>query len=80
MLVLDDVCATLHAQSDGADGKFLEKLQTQVGASEHFTSFNGGFTIKHYAGQVCYMVDGFCERNRDFILPDLLTLLQSSNQ
>lgn len=80
MSVLDDVCATLHAQSEGADGKLLEKLYTQVGTSEYFKSFNGGFTIVHYAGEVSYMVEGFCERNRDFILPDLLTLIQTSTE
>jgi myosin-1 len=78
MSTLDDVCATLHAQSDGADQKLLEKLTTQVGVSDHFKNFSGGFTIVHYAGEVSYMVQGFCERNRDFILPDLLSLVQSS--
>eukprot|EP00043_Microstomoeca_roanoka_P013204 m.129196 g.129196 ORF g.129196 m.129196 type:complete len:1070 (+) comp15693_c0_seq1:90-3299(+) len=78
MCVLDDVCATLHAQTDGADQKLLEKLIGAVGTHDHFNSFTGGFKIRHYAGDVNYNVDGFCERNRDFILPDLLQLIQSS--
>ena len=66
MCILDDVCATLHAQAcrpplqrcghgaqgEGADQKLLEKMQEGVGSHEHFKSFNGGFTIKHYAGDV----------------------------
>eukprot|EP01147_Barroeca_monosierra_P002529 gene2529-5449_t len=78
MCVLDDVCATLHAQTDGADQKLLEKLITAVGSHNHFNSFTGGFKILHYAGDVNYNVFGFCERNRDFILPDLLQLIQTS--
>ncbi|EDQ91894.1 uncharacterized protein MONBRDRAFT_31331 [Monosiga brevicollis MX1] len=79
MYILDDVCATLHAQTDGADSKLLEKLITGVGSHQHFQSFTGGFKIIHYAGEVSYNVGGFCERNRDFILPDLLHLVQGSN-
>eukprot|EP00730_Choanoeca_flexa_P019151 TRINITY_DN9345_c0_g3_i1.p1 TRINITY_DN9345_c0_g3~~TRINITY_DN9345_c0_g3_i1.p1 ORF type:complete len:1057 (+),score=322.91 TRINITY_DN9345_c0_g3_i1:85-3255(+) len=79
MCLLDDVCATLHSQTDGADAKLLGKLIDGVGSHEHFSSFSGGFQILHYAGGVSYNVDGFCERNRDFILPDLLELVQGSS-
>ena len=78
--MLDDVCATLHAQSDGADMKLLQKLSASVGSHEHYTGFQAGFTIMHYAGQVTYEADGFCERNRDMIQPDLLRLIQSSGK
>lgn len=122
MCLLDDVCATLHAQTDGADEKFLGKLMDAVGSHQHFArcavirggfvtdvlntccpffSFTGGFKIIHYAGEVCYNVSGFwyvaqastnapeccyhavgffSERNRDFILPDLLHLVQGSSE
>eukprot|EP00040_Diaphanoeca_grandis_P035564 m.224049 g.224049 ORF g.224049 m.224049 type:complete len:1049 (-) comp33420_c1_seq1:231-3377(-) len=80
LIVLDDVCATLHAQSDGADMKLLAKLSEAVGSHEHYTGFQAGFTIMHYAGQVTYEASGFCERNRDMIQPDLLRLLQSSGK
>ena len=39
-------------QGDGADIKLLGKLSEGVGTHEHFKAFNGGFTIKHYAGEV----------------------------
>ena len=52
MCVLDDVCAQLHAQTDGADVKFLEKLQAQVSSHPHLSSWAQGFTIIHYAGDV----------------------------
>eukprot|EP00039_Didymoeca_costata_P008665 m.114735 g.114735 ORF g.114735 m.114735 type:complete len:1149 (-) comp14177_c1_seq5:2155-5601(-) len=79
MCVLDDVCATLHAQSDGADSKLLEKLNQSVGSNDYYVGFSGGFTITHYAGQVTYEAQGFCERNRDHIIADLLKLVQSSS-
>uniref|UniRef100_A0A7N8XFX6 Osteoclast-stimulating factor 1 n=1 Tax=Mastacembelus armatus TaxID=205130 RepID=A0A7N8XFX6_9TELE len=71
MSILDDVCATMHAKGEGADQTLLQKLQGQIGSHEHFSSWNRGFVVHHYAGKVSYDVSGFCERNRDvlFILP-----------
>uniref|UniRef100_A0A8C9YHC5 Osteoclast-stimulating factor 1 n=1 Tax=Sander lucioperca TaxID=283035 RepID=A0A8C9YHC5_SANLU len=78
MSVLDDVCATLHAKGEGADGTLLQKLQAAVGTHEHFNNWNSGFVIHHYAGKVSYDINGFCERNRDVLFPDLIELMQSS--
>ncbi|KAL3047184.1 hypothetical protein OYC64_021413 [Pagothenia borchgrevinki] len=78
MSVLDDVCATMHAKGEGADGTLLQKLQAAVGTHEHFNSWNSGFIVHHYAGKVSYDIKGFCERNRDVLFPDLIELMQSS--
>ncbi|XP_057689343.1 myosin IEb isoform X2 [Corythoichthys intestinalis] len=78
MSVLDDVCATMHAKGDGADQTLLQKLQGQVGSHEHFSSWNKGFVVHHYAGKVSYDVNGFCERNRDVLFNDIIELMQSS--
>ncbi|XP_049440710.1 myosin IEb [Epinephelus fuscoguttatus] len=78
MSILDDVCATMHAKGEGADQTLLQKLQGQVGSHEHFSSWNRGFVIHHYAGKVSYDVSGFCERNRDVLFNDIIELMQSS--
>ncbi|XP_070767505.1 myosin IEb [Enoplosus armatus] len=78
MSILDDVCATMHAKGEGADQTLLQKLQGQVGSHEHFSSWNKGFIIHHYAGKVSYDVSGFCERNRDVLFNDIIELMQSS--
>ncbi|KAL6109895.1 uncharacterized protein ACO6RY_12938 [Pungitius sinensis] len=78
MSVLDDVCATMHAKGEGADQTLLQKLQGQIGSHEHFSSWNKGFIIHHYAGKVSYDVSGFCERNRDVLFYDIIELMQSS--
>ena len=78
-VVLDDVCATLHASSDGADEKLMLKLGESIGAHEHFTGISNAFTIHHYAGPVTYEANGFCERNRDEIAKDLLILVQTTS-
>ncbi|XP_067088385.1 unconventional myosin-If [Osmerus mordax] len=80
MSVLDDVCATMHAKGEGADGNLLQKLQAAVGTHEHFNNYNSGFIIHHYAGKVSYDISGFCERNRDVLFTDLIELMQSSTQ
>ncbi|CAF90088.1 unnamed protein product, partial [Tetraodon nigroviridis] len=51
MSILDDVCATMHAKGEGADQTLLQKLQGQVGSHDHFSSWNRGFIIHHYAGK-----------------------------
>ncbi|XP_051271779.1 myosin IEb isoform X2 [Dicentrarchus labrax] len=78
MSILDDVCATMHAKGEGADQTLLQKLQGQIGSHEHFSSWNRGFIIHHYAGKVSYDVSGFCERNRDVLSNDIIELMQSS--
>lgn len=52
MSILDDVCATMHAKGEGADQTLLQKLQSQIGTHEHFSSWNKGFIVHHYAGKV----------------------------
>ncbi|XP_053330749.1 unconventional myosin-Ie-like [Spea bombifrons] len=78
MSILDDVCATMHAKGEGADQTLLQKLQSAIGGHEHFNSWNKGFIVHHYAGKVSYDANGFCERNRDVLFPDLIELMQSS--
>ncbi|KAF4531634.1 hypothetical protein B566_EDAN006565 [Ephemera danica] len=76
--VLDDVCATLHAVSSGADDDLKNKLDSSAGSHEHYRHSKEGFTVHHYAGVVTYNVQGFCDRNRDVLFPDLVELMQSS--
>ncbi|KAM3872916.1 myosin IEb [Diretmus argenteus] len=78
MSILDDVCATMHAKGEGADQTLIQKLQGQISSHEHFSSWNRGFIVHHYAGKVSYDVSGFCERNRDVLFNDIIELMQSS--
>lgn len=79
MCIMDDVCATMHAEGKSTDDKLNGKLQAGVGTHEHFQISGAGFVIHHYAGKVVYDVDGFCERNRDVLFTDLVLLMQSSS-
>jgi myosin-1 len=55
------------------------KAQSLYTTHKHFRAATGMFTIVHYAGDVTYNVNGFCERNRDTLSADLITLMQSSS-
>ncbi|KAL8611996.1 Unconventional myosin-Ie [Nucella lapillus] len=79
MCILDDICATMHAVSEGADEKLMQKLAGHMGGNKHFQGTSVGFIIHHYAGQVSYDAAGFCERNRDVLFNDLIQLMQGSN-
>lgn len=79
MAVLDDVCLQLHAMTDGADSKFVEKLGGSISGHKHFASGSKSFMVKHYAGSVSYECDGFCEANKDTLFKDLIMLAQSTS-
>ncbi|KAJ3303728.1 Unconventional myosin-Ie [Kappamyces sp. JEL0829] len=79
MAILDDVCSTMHAVTEGADSTFLQKLQGPVGSHKHFKGMQAQFMIQHYAGSVTYDCDGFTEANKDTLFKDLIQLVQSTN-
>ncbi|XP_076066450.1 unconventional myosin-Ie-like isoform X2 [Oratosquilla oratoria] len=79
MCVLDDTCATMNAVSEGADEDFKRKMGSQVSENPHYMPFKDGFTIKHYAGNVSYHIEGFCEKNRDVLVTDIIEVMQTSS-
>ncbi|XP_011302675.1 unconventional myosin-If [Fopius arisanus] len=78
-LVIDDICATLHSGTGSADSDLQKKLSTVSNNHPHFLETSDGFAILHYAGQVVYSVDGFCDKNRDVLFTDLIELMRSSS-
>ena len=80
MAILDDVCFTMHAVTEGADHKFLEKLDGAVRGHKHYTGNRSQFIISHYAGSVTYDCDGFTEANKDTLYKDLILLMQSTDR
>lgn len=80
MAILDDVCSTMHAVTEGADNTFLQKLQGAVGSHKHFKGMQQQFLIQHYAGSVTYDADGFTEANKDTLFKDLIQLVQSTSE
>ncbi len=77
--LLDDVCATVHAESGGkTDQKALEKIGGAHQTHPHFKMFSGSFGIKHYAGDVVYSINSFCDKNKDTLFPDIVETMQMS--
>ncbi|XP_029046871.1 unconventional myosin-XV isoform X2 [Osmia bicornis bicornis] len=63
------------------DLSFLEKCHYNHALSELYSRprmNSAEFAIKHYAGQVWYNVEGFLDKNRDTLRPDVVELLISS--
>jgi len=78
--LLDDVCSTMHAVGTGAgiDAKFLDKCAMFCSENVHFFKKGTAFAIKHYAGEVLYESEGFCERNKDSVYSDIVQAVQTS--
>jgi myosin-1 len=78
--ICDDVVISMHAMaSEGVDTNLLQKLSKCFNTHAHFTYNSTGFVIKHYAGEVSYTINGFCEKNRDVLFQDLIDLMRSSS-
>ncbi|XP_057659116.1 myosin-VIIa [Diorhabda carinulata] len=64
-----------------SDSSFLEKCHYNHALNENYCRPRVGareFGIRHYAGQVWYSVDGFLDKNRDALRPDVIELIASS--
>lgn len=75
--VLNDACATAHADSEGADASFAMKLNMLDG-NPHLENRAGKFVIKHYAGNVTYDVDSMTDKNKDQLSKSLTRLIANS--
>ncbi len=82
MALLDDCCLRPSAVDDAAFLGAMNGHKT-VTAHDHYESrtqakflsdrtlTHGHFRLRHYAGHVTYLVDGFIEKNRDTLFPDI---------
>lgn len=75
--VLNDACATAHADSGAADQNFAMKIGTLT-SNPHFETRLNKFIIKHYAGDVTYDIAGMTDKNKDQLQKDLLILIDST--
>jgi len=80
----EGILAILDDESNfpkATDSSFLEKCHYNHALHEAYCRprmSSMEFGIRHYAGQVWYTVDGFLDKNRDTLRPDVLDLLTSS--
>ena len=66
----------------GADGSYISKLYQRFSKDKFFAKPRFGqtaFTVKHYACDVTYEVEGFIEKNKDTVAEEQLSVLQSSS-
>ncbi|XP_004348329.2 myosin-1 [Capsaspora owczarzaki ATCC 30864] len=78
LAIMDDACATAHADPEAADRSLLQRLGT-LSSNAHFSLGGVSFIIKHYAGDVTYDGAGMTEKNKDQLVVDLLEVINASS-
>uniref|UniRef100_H3GBV2 Myosin motor domain-containing protein n=1 Tax=Phytophthora ramorum TaxID=164328 RepID=H3GBV2_PHYRM len=78
--LLDEQCLIPRGNDEKLANKYYECL---AGKHESFSvtklqRAKGQFVIHHYAGDVCYMTDGFCDKNKDHMHTEAVDLLRTS--
>ena len=66
----------------GTDETWFNKISRDFEKTQYFVKIvkkKGHFTVKHYAGNVPYDSDGFLEKNRDSLWPDIAKALRESS-
>eukprot|EP01129_Flabellula_baltica_P002905 TRINITY_DN12788_c0_g1_i1.p1 TRINITY_DN12788_c0_g1~~TRINITY_DN12788_c0_g1_i1.p1 ORF type:complete len:1025 (-),score=286.40 TRINITY_DN12788_c0_g1_i1:18-3092(-) len=76
--ILDDVCVQMASVTTGLDLKFLDKCSQFVTDNLYFYRRGSAFSIKHYAGEVTYESEGFCDKNKDTLNVDIINCMKSS--
>jgi len=75
--LLDEETMFPKATSQTLATKLYSKLTGQA-KFERPRFSNTAFTINHYAGKVTYETDQFLDKNKDFIIPEQISILQKS--
>jgi myosin-5 len=63
---------------------FAQKLYSNFQQKQHSyfekpRFSNVQFTVKHYAGPVTYTTDNFLDKNKDYVVPEHISMLEKSN-
>ncbi|KAJ7385785.1 hypothetical protein OS493_013819 [Desmophyllum pertusum] len=63
------------------ESSLLTKLDKNHSGDKHYEQslIQQAFVIKHYAGSVKYKIQGFLDKNRDLMRPDILSVLKNSD-
>lgn len=62
------------------DRTMIEKLRNNIKSHDYIKPKSDAvfFAIQHFAGRVTYKADGFLEKNRNFLPPEVINLLRQS--
>ncbi|KAI9915347.1 hypothetical protein PsorP6_008109 [Peronosclerospora sorghi] len=78
--LLDEQCLIPRGNDEKLANKYYECLadKHESFSVSRLQRAKRQFVIHHYAGNVCYMTDGFCEKNKDHMHTEAMDLLRTS--
>ncbi|CAI5731517.1 unnamed protein product [Hyaloperonospora brassicae] len=78
--LLDEQCLIPRGNDEKLANKYYECLadKHESFSVTRLQRAKGQFVIRHYAGSVCYMTDGFCDKNKDHMHTEATDLLRTS--
>uniref|UniRef100_K3WGN2 Myosin motor domain-containing protein n=1 Tax=Globisporangium ultimum (strain ATCC 200006 / CBS 805.95 / DAOM BR144) TaxID=431595 RepID=K3WGN2_GLOUD len=77
--LLDEQCLIPKGNDEKLANKYNEQLLKESSYSvSKLQRAKGQFVIHHYAGDVCYSTNGFCDKNKDHMHTEAIDLLKTS--
>lgn len=77
--LLDEQCLIPRGNDEKLANRYYECLLKESSFSvSKLQRAKGQFVIHHYAGNVCYSTNGFCEKNKDHMHTEAIDLLKTS--
>lgn len=82
LALLDEECWLPSGSDSSLVQKMYQRFSDNFGASSYFEKprfAKSSFFIRHYAHEVEYNVDGFLEKNKDTMPPEIIDILKDSS-
>jgi myosin-5 len=78
LALLNEECLRPGGSDNSFASKFISAFVKKDSPVKRDRKVDHKFVVVHYAEEVCYDVTGWCEKNKDALLADMVTILRAS--
>lgn len=78
MALLNEECVLPKGSDQGLLNKLHQSFASTAAYTKPARTFHTMFGLVHYSGNVTYEIDGFLDKNKDNLIPDLVHMIEES--